>query len=280
MVNLIKANTEEAKLKKAVEDTKKAAAEANEAYKETKEIFDTYTEARKNIDSLTEGTIEFYEAIQKSNEAAEQLIEKLGLVAGTDYGIDSNGLININEDRLNAKMFEEQQKTFRAQARKYEAQLKLEQYNQKQTVEQFRLMTSIGTANGRYGLSEQVARDILANPGSLSSRASELYGGNLEQINTLGFMSVTDAVDASGKNIQDSVNHMSVDFQRSVAQQNNLNNLIATNLIMGYGSQSDIAEYNKMTERMKKQVNQEIINAKNNNTNESTAEDKGFLDYL
>ena len=280
VVNLIKANTEEAKLKKAVEDTKKAAAEANEAYKETKEIFDTYTEARKNIDSLTEGTIEFYEAIQKSNEAAEQLIEKLGLVAGTDYGIDSNGLININEDRLNAKMFEEQQKTFRAQARKYEAQLKLEQYNQKQTVEQFRLMTSIGTANGRYGLSEQVARDILANPGSLSSRASELYGGNLEQINTLGFMSVTDAVDASGKNIQDSVNHMSVDFQRSVAQQNNLNNLIATNLIMGYGSQSDIAEYNKMTERMKKQVNQEIINAKNNNTNESTAEDKGFLDYL
>jgi hypothetical protein len=177
-------------------------------------------------------------------------------------------------------MFAEQQKTFRAEARKYEAQLKLEQYNQKKTVEQFRMMTSIGTVNGRYGFSEQVARDILSNPADKASRASELYGGQLERINSFGFADVVESVDGVGKNIQDGVDHLSADYQRSAAQQNSLNNLIATNLVMGYGSQSDIAEYNKMTDRMRAQVNQNIINQKNANTNQSTAEDKGFLDYL
>lgn len=280
VVDLVKANSEEAKLQKAVEDTKKAAEEANEAYKETKDIFDSYTEARKNIDSLTEGTIEFYEAIQKSNEAAEQLIEKLGLIAGTDYGIDGNGLININEDRLTAKMFAEQQKTFRAQARKYEAQLNLEKYNEKQIVEQFRAETSIGTVGGRYGFSEEVAKNILANPASDASKVSELYGGNLERINSFGFISVVDAVEGSGKNIQSSLDNLSVDYQRNMAQQNNLNSLIASNLIMGYGSQADVAEYNKMTKRMQTQVQNNIIKAKESNKKENTAEDKNVWDYL
>ena len=52
------------------------------------------------MQGLTKGTLEYYDAIVKANEAAQALIEKLGLIVGTDYTIGPDGLINIKEDVL------------------------------------------------------------------------------------------------------------------------------------------------------------------------------------
>ena len=58
-----------------------------------------YTDGMKGISQLIEGTEQFNEAVEKSNELAQNLIDKYDLIAGQDYTIDSNGLIHIDTDK-------------------------------------------------------------------------------------------------------------------------------------------------------------------------------------
>ena len=68
-----------------------------------------YTDGMKGISQLIEGTEQFNEAVKKSNELAQNLIDKYDLIAGQDYTIDSNGLIHIDTDKDSALATKEQE---------------------------------------------------------------------------------------------------------------------------------------------------------------------------
>lgn len=66
---------EENKLNNVIKETQEKIQKTQNAYNELKDTISTYTDAKKAINDLEEGTIEFYEAIQKANKAAQELID-------------------------------------------------------------------------------------------------------------------------------------------------------------------------------------------------------------
>ena len=166
VVSFIKAHSEEAKLKKRIEETTEAVKEAKEAYKELGDTISSYKEARKSIDSLTEGTLEFYDAILKSNEQAQALIDRLGLVLNQDYIIGKNGLITIQDSALEDALFREQQNVFRKQAEQALAQSDYIKYDQNKIISQFaQALTKRTQQNGVEGyVDAKKAEEILKNP--------------------------------------------------------------------------------------------------------------------
>ena len=66
-----------------------------EAASELKNNISEYDEGLIALQKLTQGTNEYKQALQNANQKAEELIQKYGLLVGTDYTIDSNGLIRI-----------------------------------------------------------------------------------------------------------------------------------------------------------------------------------------
>ena len=173
----IQANTEQAKLQKKIEESAEALQKAKDAYKELSDSISNYKDARSGLDGLTEGTIEFYDAVMKSNEAAQELIDKLGLVAGIDYGIDNNGLITINEDSLAQKQFEEQQKVYQAQGRNIQARYDMAEYNRRQTVKEFQQTVNTKNGLGR-GFSRDQAESILDRSHQRRELMAEDQNGN------------------------------------------------------------------------------------------------------
>jgi hypothetical protein len=113
----------------------------------------------------------------KSNEAAQELIDKLGLVAGIDYGIDNNGLITINEDSLAQKQFEGQQKVYQAQGRNIQARYDMAEYNRRQTVKEFQQTVNTKNGLGR-GFSRDQAESILNRENEKREMLSEDKNGN------------------------------------------------------------------------------------------------------
>lgn len=110
-------NTPEKKLERA----KEAADKFKESIKETTEEFQNlyntiadYSKAREALADLTAGTQEFVDAVKSGNEAAQNLIDDLGLIFGTHYVFDDNGLVafleagqsKIQEAQERAKLFE------------------------------------------------------------------------------------------------------------------------------------------------------------------------------
>ena len=96
-------------LNRELEQNKKAVEASQKAYEELKETVSSYQNAYEGIEKLTEGTVEFYEAVLKSNEEAKKLIETLKLQAGSQYQIDSNGLIEINEEAIKQGLYQQNQ---------------------------------------------------------------------------------------------------------------------------------------------------------------------------
>lgn len=72
---MIAVSREENKLNNAIKETQEKIQKTQDAYNELKDTVSTYTDAKKAIDNLKEGTVEFYEAIQKANKAAQELID-------------------------------------------------------------------------------------------------------------------------------------------------------------------------------------------------------------
>ena len=114
--------SKEAQLNKELERTKKSVQETQQAYQELANTVSNYKDAYNGIKGLTEGTLEFYEAIMKSNEEAQKLIEQLNLIAGKDYTIDANGMITINEDNLTKALENSMKKVYASQAANYAVQ--------------------------------------------------------------------------------------------------------------------------------------------------------------
>ena len=109
------------RLQKQIDDSVEAYNKATEAANELNSTISSYKAGIDGMQGLTKGTLEYYDAIVKANEAAQALIEKLGLIVGTDYTIGPDGLINIKEDVLTQHAKEAQKETYRAQAGVYSA---------------------------------------------------------------------------------------------------------------------------------------------------------------
>ena len=127
-------------MEKAAKANAQAAEEVNRAkskYEEFKSTISSYNDAVDGMASLTKGTVEYKEKLIEANEAALQLINSMGLMSGTDYTINADGLIEITTDAQNkiaeAKMAEVQL----AQSRKAYTQQKENDAKLKYDQEQF-----------------------------------------------------------------------------------------------------------------------------------------------
>ena len=161
---------EEAELQR----TQKAVKEAQEAYDELKSTVDSYSDARKGIDSLTEGTVEFYEAVIKSNEEAQKLIDKLHLMIGEDYTIGKDGVITIKEEALTQSLYEQMQEVYRRQSQQYTAQAALVEKDQLSVIESFRKeVNRLGKEQGsNLGFNE--AKNLLTGNGVINTQLDEI----------------------------------------------------------------------------------------------------------
>ena len=127
-------------MEKAAQANAQAAEEVNKAkskYEEFKSTISGYNDAVDGMANLTKGTVEYKEKLMEANEAALQLINSMGLMSGTDYTINADGLIEITTDAQNkiaeAKMAEVQL----AQSRKAYTQQKENDAKLKYDQEQF-----------------------------------------------------------------------------------------------------------------------------------------------
>ena len=125
------------KYAKAAEEAAKVAADAAEnyekvaaAYESFKANMNDYKTAKDGLKDLTKGTVEYQEAVMNANKAAQELIDKGDLKLGVDYEIDSDGLIQLNEDSVNAARKKELEQVSKAQMA---AQITQQRANQAKT---------------------------------------------------------------------------------------------------------------------------------------------------
>jgi uncharacterized protein HemX len=95
-------NKDADKLKETQEDLEAATKRAEESqnrYQTMKDNISNYEDAKKGIEELTKGTLEFDEAVAEANQKALKLLETY---KNLSYEVDENGIIQINEDSLKA----------------------------------------------------------------------------------------------------------------------------------------------------------------------------------
>lgn len=171
-------------LNRELEQNKKAVEASQKAYEELKETVSSYQDAYEGIEKLTEGTVEFYEAVLKSNEEAKKLIETLKLQAGSQYQIDSNGLIEINEEAIKQGLYQQNQQWARAQLNQSltEFSIKDRQDQEKinNLIQQFQSDINKNIP-GNYGISYEQAKMMIDNF-DLSSENIVVSIGELQDI--------------------------------------------------------------------------------------------------
>ena len=180
--------SEENVLKRNLEESTKAAEDAKKAYDDLNTSISNYTNARKNIDDLTEGTIEFYEAIISANEKAQELVDTLNLMPGYGYNFDSNGLIQIDEQVLDAALQRQLNDRYRAQAKVNYDRAALEKNNQNTIVRDFMLAVNKAAIKQGSGakIDQTQARLILENYNNDSSTWIGEVQKTIEMGNHLG----------------------------------------------------------------------------------------------
>ena len=94
------------RLTKDAETAKERAQEASKAYENLLSNRNQHNELLDTLNSLTEGTEEFRNALIEANDVAQELINGYNLQYGTDYSFDSRGAIQINQNTLDAKQQE------------------------------------------------------------------------------------------------------------------------------------------------------------------------------
>lgn len=306
VIKMVKANSEEAKLKKRVEETSEAVKEATDAYNELKESVSSYKNARSDIDNLKEGTVEFYEAVMKSNEEAQKLIDTLNLMpkdmmGNGQYSIDKNGLISIDEDVLQRELFKKQQEIYRNQGQNLQARRDLEEYNQKQIIKQFR--NEVNQEARRQGsgatISYDQAQNILANQGKFndtliqnnklfSSFKPDLNGvleKNNQQLNS--FQNLTEqkigevktSVDNSSINIQKAIDNNLGKYNQSKAKIDSLETQRVIATLRGYGTEEQVENFDSYSERSQKAIAEMVKQENAANTHNENVKDMGFGDY-
>ena len=107
------------KADKEAEEAAEQAEKLKESYQGIKVEYDNlkntisdYSSAREGIDELTKGTVEFKQAIFEANEKASELINNYD---GLQYSVNSDGLIEIDENSLKEIQNQELEKVVNAQ---------------------------------------------------------------------------------------------------------------------------------------------------------------------
>ena len=85
---------------KAAQNLAEAYAEASQEYNNLLNTMSNYDNAKKSLEGLTKGTVEFSKAVQDANAEAMKLIENYGDIIGNDYSVDTNGLIQIDDKAM------------------------------------------------------------------------------------------------------------------------------------------------------------------------------------
>ena len=101
--------------------------ELNEKAEQFKKTVSEYDDAVKALEELTKETDEYEDAVDAANKKAKELIETYGLFG--DYSIDSNGLIQIDENALKNAQTELDDAANKAQRQMYGGQIYSTQAN-------------------------------------------------------------------------------------------------------------------------------------------------------
>ena len=103
--------------------------ELNEAAKAFKETVSDYSDAKDELAELEKGTDEYKAKLEEVNAKAKELIETYGLF--NDYTIDSDGMINIDQDALDKAQAEKDAEARDAKDRMYGAKIYDEEAQQR-----------------------------------------------------------------------------------------------------------------------------------------------------
>ena len=249
---LIEANTAEGRLERQLEKNNKVLEKSKEEYEEINNTINNYKNARNSLEDLEEGTYEWYEAIHKANEEAQKLIEQWDLIAGKDYTLGPSGLIQINEQSLQEKQFEEQQKVFRAQANVSETKLDLVNLGVDDIIQEFKNAVNKNKQSLAIGatLNDEQSYRILQDLEDGYFKNEELG-----HIFTSGINNLSEDMQGSfctQIKITKEIEEYLPRYEMLLAEIQNLNAQYGTELIHGYGTQGQVEAFNKATAEQQK----------------------------
>ena len=281
--------TDKERDKRLQEQVDKTTESYNKAVESAEALNNTISNYQSGIDGLkglTKGTVEYYKAIVNANKAAQELIDKLGLMAGKDYTLSPDGLIQINEESLKNAAKEAQKETYRRQAAVYSAK-------EEQTRE---------STGGMYGAVKKARKDVNKELQKAGIRKSFTYeemeqilqgkeaGGFRETIinsnQSPARLNPTSPVSIENKKLDEliSVNEKNNDlikentlditgtiakyadlYKANSAQADSFALAAADQSIRGYGTDEQIAYYENATSTGQNLMQQYVVNQKNKN---------------
>ena len=255
-------------LKQELERNKKAVEESTKAYEELKNTVSNYKDAKNGISELTEGTLEYYEAIMQANEQAQKLIDLLKLTAGSQYQIDSHGLISINEEELEKEMFKEAQKNYRNQLRQSSTQYNINQQERdaetRNYIERFRERVNNKTDSYGFEISYEQAQKMIdqfvlkeqetvIDIGELTDKFAENQDKNFNDLCVL--------ITKEMAEVKAPINELNAKRDAEAAK-------IGSDAIRAYGTQDQIKRFDELPDELGKTINQDIGNIITNNLDE------------
>lgn len=265
------------KLNKNVEASSEAFRKTQEKVAECLNTISSYSDARTTLEGLEEGTLEWYQALVKANEAAQDIIDTWGLVMGEDYTIGPGGQIQITEEALKESAFKANQESFRSQGRVFTAKAKLSEYQSEKTIDQFgdELQKKYYDRELRTeGGQEKFIKEIVANPvnykkqqESFREDAKALLQGkdiktkeeniplNKEVKEMIGENSKSMSImKDNALRIGDEIGKYLPEYQKSIEETQQYMRSAADAYIRGYGTKEQVETYDSYTEKQKEVV--------------------------
>lgn len=244
-------------LNEQLKENKKAVEEATQAYDDLKSTLSNYSAGIEGLSKLKEGTLEFYEAIVKTNEEAQKLIDAFGLEAGSQYQIDSNGAIKINENALQQGMFKQSQELYQKQMQQSLTQYTIDQRERDKEIDkltkQFQQNVSSKTPGG-YGISYEQAKQMIdeftLEENEVNISIGELQKA-LEDSNADNFEDLCTLITKEMSEVKATINEKN-------AQERQQAELIGSQAIRAYGNQDELEAYNKLPANLRKLANQTL----------------------
>ena len=237
-------------LNEELERNKKIVEETNKKYEDLRNTISNYNSAKEGLSKLTEGTLEFYDAIVKANDEAQKLIEAFELQAGSQYQIDSNGLITINEDALKQGMFNQGQQRYRAQFNQSLSQYGINQNARDKEIvnltKEFQKNVSNRVENG-YGISYEQAKEMI-DTYRLSENDVVISIGELEkQVITNNTKNIDDLCVL----ITEEMSSIKDVIQLNEAKEKAERQQLGIQSIRGFGTQEEIENFDKLSGNLK-----------------------------
>ena len=244
-------------LNKQLKENKKAVEDATNAYDDLKTTISNYSSGIEGISKLKEGTLEFYEAIAKTNEEAQKLIEAFDLEAGSQFQIDSNGLIKIDENALQQGMFKQSQDLYQKQLQQSITQYSINQKERDKEIDkltrQFQQNVSNKTPGG-YGISYEQAKQMI-DEFTLEENEVTISIGQLQKAlednDTENFEDLCTLITKEMSEVKATINEKN-------AKEAQEAELIGSEAIRAYGSQEEVEAYNKLPANLRKLANQTL----------------------